>query len=119
MKLEHILLDVNKNIKIADFGFSTSAQNGKQTLTSRCGSPMYAAPEVLSADPQVGPEVNELIFLTYLEKVDIWALGVILFAMVTGEFPWRGSDIQAQLRHAAKGVYVTPEFLSTGNVLTI
>lgn len=59
---------------------------------------------------------DELFFLILFEKVDIWALGVVLFSMVTGEFPWRGSDIQAQLRHATKGVYVTPEFLSKGNV---
>ncbi len=47
LKPENILIDENNNIKIADFGLSNIMNDGKYLKTS-CGSPNYAAPEVIS-----------------------------------------------------------------------
>ena len=46
LKPENLLLDENKNIKIADFGLSNVYEPGA-TLKTACGSPCYAAPEMI------------------------------------------------------------------------
>ena len=57
LKAENLLLDANMNIKIADFGFSNYfAPDGH--LTTWCGSPPYAAPEVFEGKKYRGPEID-------------------------------------------------------------
>lgn len=75
MKPENLLLDHNGQIKLVDFGLSNTFKDN-ETLTTACGSPCYAAPEMISGDPYHGA------------KVDIWSCGVILFAMVCGYLPF-------------------------------
>jgi len=62
-----------ERIKVADFGLSKMFV--EEDLTSQCGSPTYVAPEVLLCQ-------------TYTNAVDMWALGVITFVMLTGCFPF-------------------------------
>ena len=83
-----MLLDSNNNIKIVDFGLSNTyeniadagAENGqnvkKEDLKTACGSPCYAAPEMIA-----GKKYNGL-------QVDLWSSGVILFAMICGTLPF-------------------------------
>ena len=47
LKPENLLLDYNQNIKIVDFGLSNTFKNG-ETLKTACGSPCYAAPEMIA-----------------------------------------------------------------------
>lgn len=54
---ENLLLDSNNNIKIADFGFSNYYTPGGQ-LSTWCGSPPYAAPEVFEGKKYTGPEID-------------------------------------------------------------
>ena len=77
IKLENCLLDANNICKIVDFGFSTAFRPG-QRLKTFCGSPSYAAPEIISRKPYYGP------------PVDVWSLGVLLFGMLSGYFPFQG-----------------------------
>lgn len=79
LKLENVLLDDFGHIKIIDFGFSRFADPG-QMLTTPCGTPAYAAPEVIG-----GFEYDGMM-------ADMWSLGVILFGLVTGELPWKGTN---------------------------
>jgi BR serine/threonine kinase len=72
LKPENILLDSCDRIKIADFGFARWVRAGV-TATS-CGSPHYAAPEVIRGILYDG------------RLADIWSLGVILFALVCVSF---------------------------------
>ncbi|KAK6766373.1 hypothetical protein RB195_025963 [Necator americanus] len=81
LKAENILLDKSSNIKIIDFGFSNT-QAPSQLLRTWCGSPPYAAPELL-----LGKEYDGL-------KADIWSLGVILYILVTGGFPFPGDNVE-------------------------
>lgn len=60
---ENLLLDERNNVKIADFGLSNIMTDGDFLRTS-CGSPNYAAPEVISGKLYAGPEV------------DVWSCGV-------------------------------------------
>ncbi|CAG9316934.1 PRKAA2_3 [Blepharisma stoltei] len=80
IKPENILLDQFGNIKIADFGLSNLMPDGDYLKTS-CGSPNYAAPEIISGNRYCGPEV------------DIWSAGVVLFALLAGHLPFDDSSI--------------------------
>ncbi|XP_071597509.1 hormonally up-regulated neu tumor-associated kinase homolog A-like [Heliangelus exortis] len=78
LKIENFLLDENNNIKIVDFGLSNTAKFegvSQELLHTQCGSPAYAAPELL-ANRRYGP------------KVDVWSIGVSMFAMLTGTLPF-------------------------------
>lgn len=75
LKLENVLLTKDAQLKLIDFGFS----NGRnvENITSYLGTPSYMAPEILKLQPYNG------------YKSDIFSLGVILFALVVGHFPFR------------------------------
>ncbi|XP_053879680.1 hormonally up-regulated neu tumor-associated kinase homolog A-like [Malaclemys terrapin pileata] len=78
LKIENFLLDENNNIKIVDFGLSNTIKFeglSQELLNTQCGSPAYAAPELL-AHKKYGP------------KVDVWSIGVCTFAMLTGTLPF-------------------------------
>ena len=75
LKPENLLLDSKYNVKVADFGLSNMITDGDFLKTS-CGSPNYAAPEVISGRLYAGPEI------------DIWSCGVILYALLTGRLPF-------------------------------
>jgi len=68
LKPENILLDENDNIKIADFGFARWMK--RNTVETSCGSPHYAAPEIVKGIPYDG------------RMADIWSCGVILYALL-------------------------------------
>ena len=73
MKLENLLLDGHKNIIITDFGFCNQTECIKESLLqTSCGSPVYAAPELVVSDGYIGT------------MADLWSCGVILFAMLAG-----------------------------------
>jgi len=74
IKPENLLLDKDYNIKLCDYGWATYITPGK-FLTVYCGTPEYVSPEMLKKYP-------------YNEKVDIWALGVLIFELVFGYAPF-------------------------------
>ncbi|KAE9466625.1 hypothetical protein C3L33_01493, partial [Rhododendron williamsianum] len=80
LKPENLLLDSKCNVKIADFGLSNIMRDGHFLKTS-CGSPNYAAPEVISGKLYAGPEV------------DVWSCGVILYALLCGTLPFDDENI--------------------------
>ncbi|KAF9385988.1 hypothetical protein CPC16_007767, partial [Podila verticillata] len=78
LKLENLLLDRNRNIIITDFGFANQFDsNSRDLMSTSCGSPCYAAPELVISD---GLYVGS--------GVDIWSCGVILYAMLAGYLPF-------------------------------
>uniref|UniRef100_A0A3Q3WQ72 non-specific serine/threonine protein kinase n=1 Tax=Mola mola TaxID=94237 RepID=A0A3Q3WQ72_MOLML len=62
LKLENILLDQDMNVKLADFGLSNRFQRDS-LLQTYCGSPLYAAPEIVKGLPYQGPEVGQYCLL--------------------------------------------------------
>ena len=81
LKPENVLLDDDLNVKIADFGLSNEIKDGDFLKTS-CGSPNYAAPEVIRGGLYTGPEI------------DVWSCGVILYVMLCGRLPFEDDDVQ-------------------------
>lgn len=99
LKPENLLLDQNLNVKIADFGLSNMMMDGEFLRTS-CGSPNYAAPEVISGKLYAGPEV------------DIWSCGVILYALLCGTLPFDDEHVPTLFRKIKAGVFDIPEYLN-------
>ncbi|XP_070024307.1 SNF1-related protein kinase catalytic subunit alpha KIN10-like isoform X2 [Nicotiana sylvestris] len=101
LKPENLLLDSKWNVKIADFGLSNIMRDGHFLKTS-CGSPNYAAPEVISGKLYAGPEV------------DVWSCGVILYALLCGTLPFDDENIPNLFKKIKGGIYTLPSHLSAG-----
>lgn len=99
LKLDNILLENGDKVKVIDFGFASCMHQGEKAKMF-CGTPSYMAPEIVSKQEYAGP------------PADIWALGVVLYVMLTGTFPFRGSSDRELFRKIKCGVTVFPTVLS-------
>mmetsp|Transcript_7086 Transcript_7086/g.6937 ORF Transcript_7086/g.6937 Transcript_7086/m.6937 type:complete len:472 (+) Transcript_7086:1-1416(+) len=106
LKLENILLDDKNNVRIIDFGFATCFPHEKKVKVF-CGTPTYMAPEIIARKEYSGP------------PADVWALGVLLYAMLCGTFPFKASADKELYRKIQRGHFVIPQHVSGGarNVL--
>jgi BR serine/threonine kinase len=96
LKPENILLDEFDDLKIADFGFARWMRSN--IAETSCGSPHYAAPEVVRGIPYDG------------RAADIWSCGVILFALLAGRLPFTDPSIRNLLVKVKSGQYAMPDF---------
>eukprot|EP00803_Ostreobium_quekettii_P002495 evm.model.scf_34EXC.1 EVM.evm.TU.scf_34EXC.1 scf_34EXC:10044-17158(+) len=90
LKLENLLLideSLESKVKIADFGLSKFFGKDETVLATMCGSPEYVAPEVLGVD-----EFSD----HYTPAVDMWSIGVVLYAMMCCYTPFY-DDNQTQM----------------------
>ena len=99
LKPENLLLDKNKKIKIIDFGLSNYF-DGVQKLETPCGSPCYASPEMVG-----GNKYNGFF-------IDIWATGIILFAMLCGYLPFEDDNNDVLFKQILGGKIAYPKHLS-------
>ncbi|KAJ8391475.1 hypothetical protein AAFF_G00089490 [Aldrovandia affinis] len=108
LKIENLLLDENDNIKLIDFGLSNCGEILGYTdpFSTQCGSPAYAAPELLSRKK-------------YGRKVDVWSIGVNMYAMLTGMLPFTVEPYSIKILHTKmvnKEINPLPPHLSSGAV---
>jgi len=94
IKLQNLLMDSEQNIRLIDFGLSDFAETSSSLESSFRGTPAYAAPEILLGTHSKGQEV------------DIWSLGIVLYAMLTAEFPFN------TIGQILKGKYPQPANVS-------
>lgn len=80
IKLDNILLDEHNEPAICDFGVSRRMTDG-EVIHEQCGTPAYIAPEIITGDGYSGL------------KADVWSMGIMLFAMLIGKMPFKGSTI--------------------------
>ena len=92
IKLDNILIDLDNNIKICDFGVSKMIKNN-ESMIEQCGTPAYIAPEILLNRGYDG------------FGVDIWSAGVVLYAMLSGTVPFKGNNIKDLHDLIIKGEY--------------
>ncbi|XP_032487125.1 hormonally up-regulated neu tumor-associated kinase [Phocoena sinus] len=108
LKIENLLLDEDNNIKLIDFGLSNCAGilGHSDPFSTQCGSPAYAAPELL-ARKKYGP------------KIDVWSIGVNMYAMLTGTLPFTVEPFSLRALYQKmvdKEMNPLPTQLSTGAV---
>ncbi|KOS20924.1 Cell cycle serine/threonine-protein kinase CDC5/MSD2 [Escovopsis weberi] len=101
LKMGNIFLDSRMNAKIGDFGLAALLVTGRDMQTMRrttlCGTPNYIAPEIL----EKGKKGHD-------HMVDIWSLGIIMFAMFTSKPPFQSSTTDEIYRRARERDYEWP-----------
>ncbi|KAK9825760.1 hypothetical protein WJX74_005153 [Apatococcus lobatus] len=93
LKPENVLLDLQSNIRVADFGLAAITTPMSGNLQMACGTPEFTAPEILKGREYVGT------------AVDIWSLGVMLYEMIRGELPFRASGSTDLVKLVSSGRY--------------
>ena len=88
IKLENILIDVNNNIKICDFGISKILSKKDEKCYDQCGTLMYMAPEILLSNKEKG--YNPFL-------IDIYSSGIALYIMLSGSLPFNIKDDDSSL----------------------
>ncbi|KAL4429783.1 hypothetical protein ABPG74_004420 [Tetrahymena malaccensis] len=95
IKPENIMVQTDKNnnylIKLVDWGIGSDFGSNDTTLNQKCGTPYYAAPEVIKKK--------------YNEKCDIWSTGVILYTLLVSEIPFGGDSTTDIIMNVLKGKY--------------
>ena len=99
VKLDNILLDSEKGVKICDFGVSKIIKKG-EFIKEQCGTPAYLAPEIIVDQGYEG-------FF-----VDMWSLGVLLFAMLCGTVPFKAGNLEELHKLIIKGDFSIPGTVS-------
>ncbi|KAG5940226.1 hypothetical protein E4U59_002583 [Claviceps monticola] len=100
LKPENILITADLQIKIADFGMAALHQTATHQLATACGSPHYAAPELLKNKQYRG------------DRADTWSMGVILYAMLSATLPFDDPDLRLMMAKTKQGQYTMPQGLS-------
>ena len=80
IKLDNVLIDLNNNIKICDFGVGKMIHD-KEILLDQCGTPAYIAPEILLNKGYDG------------FGVDVWSSGIVLYTMLSGMVPFKANNL--------------------------
>ena len=93
LKPENVLLDSQGNIKVIDFGLGTMLASPDEVLHVACGSPHYAAPEMLLGGGYFG------------QRIDMWSLGVCLYAMLCGCLPFDEPEVDVLYDRIIAGDY--------------
>jgi len=105
LKPENILIDEDNQLKLIDFGLCANPKGGMTAvLETCCGSPAYAAPELVTGQNYLGSEA------------DVWSMGVLLYALLCGFLPFDDENISALYRKIQEGKYEKPIWLSAGSL---
>ncbi|MEE6511092.1 hypothetical protein FKM82_017410 [Ascaphus truei] len=108
LKPENLLIDGDHNLKLIDFGLCAKPKGGMDYhLMTCCGSPAYAAPELIQGKAYIGSEA------------DIWSMGVLMYALMCGYLPFDDDNVMLLYKKIMRGKYEIPKWLSPGSVLLL
>ena len=98
LKLSNILVTPYNQLKIIDFGLAVQLTDLSEERTTLCGTPNYISPEVLHTNP-------------YGLSADLWSLGCIYYALITGTPPFECPTVQQTLLRVKEGEFVMPKYV--------
>lgn len=98
IKPDNIIINNMHQLKLVDFGLCTN--NSDALRETFCGSPAYAAPECICRRPYDA------------SSSDIWSAGVVLYAMATGQLPWRINNLNLMINQIVEGKYAIPSYIN-------
>ena len=101
IKIDNMLLDKNKDLKLIDFGLSCKYSDDN-LLDQPCGTVVYAAPEVLE-----GKDYHGML-------ADVWSSGIVLYGMLAGFLPFNDKSDDVNKQQVIKGEINIPDFFSDG-----
>ncbi|XP_051994229.1 maternal embryonic leucine zipper kinase-like [Xyrauchen texanus] len=108
LKPENLLIDEDQNLKLIDFGLCAKPKGGLgYELMTCCGSPAYAAPELIQGKAYIGSEA------------DVWSIGVLLYALLCGFLPFDDDNCMVLYRKITRGKYRIPQWLSPASILLL
>ena len=99
LKCENVLLDRYNNIRVIDFGLSNMFSDVCPQLNTACGSPAYAAPEMVKGN-------------AYTQAADVWSSGILLYAICAGHLPYDDDNLQRLLQKIVYTEVFYPSFMS-------
>ena len=102
LKLSNILLTEDKAVKIIDFGLAVQLSTNAEERETLCGTPNYISPEVIQNRP-------------YGLQADLWSLGCIMYALLTGTPPFECSTVQDTLVRIKSGKFNLPSTFSAAS----
>lgn len=98
LKLGNVFLDDNLEVKVGDFGLAAQLSEPNERKKTICGTPNYIAPEILQSTPN----------RAYSYEVDLWAIGVMTYAMLIGKNPFEGGDLNSTYKRIKENAYTFP-----------
>ncbi|KAG5186473.1 putative serine/threonine kinase-like protein [Tribonema minus] len=102
IKPENIMITSCDDVKIADFGLSRIKTQTTVVFDTFCGTLNYVAPELLAKRP-------------YDSKCDIWSLGIMLYVMLSGRFPYDSDDDEETAHMILDDQFTFPASIVDGN----
>jgi len=103
IKPENILVGIHGEIKLSDFGWSVHAPGNRRTTF--CGTLDYLPPEMIKSN------IADVSDKSYDEKVDVWALGVLMYEFLVGEAPFEDSQAMTYRRILRRDMKI-PSYIS-------
>mmetsp|Transcript_16799 Transcript_16799/g.11934 ORF Transcript_16799/g.11934 Transcript_16799/m.11934 type:complete len:122 (+) Transcript_16799:449-814(+) len=89
IKLDNIMFDLDKNVYLVDFGLAVQT---KRKVTELAGTAYYMAPEVING--------------SYDQKCDVWSVGVCLYYLLMGSYPFNGKNLSDVYSAILNGYYI-------------
>merc|ERR1719230_1377984 len=100
LKLGNLFLDADVRLKVGDFGLAAQLEHDGEKKRTVCGTPNYIAPEILEGKSG------------HSYEVDIWSLGVIVYAVLFGRPPFETSEVKTTYRRIRHNQYTFPDAMS-------
>ncbi|CEG48140.1 camk camkl protein kinase [Plasmopara halstedii] len=108
LKLENVMVTKDLKVKLIDFGLSEILNSSKQPLRTVCGTPLYCSPEILFLHTSTAAARSGFLG----GPADIWSVGVLIFALLTGCAPFDDSDFHRLRRDVSRNRINYPTYIS-------